>query len=129
MSPSSPGQRDLSGIRLTRHVLDRFEERFGVAPSGSETALRAALARTRRLGTNPANGAAAVMALHGERPMVVILQDETCITVLTWAQFKPKLAEFGRPKIPRKWGRWLGRLKEGPGGNVEPDPEAGQPDP
>ena len=112
-----PGQHDYSAIYLTRHALERFAERFGADP---EPALRAALSRTRRLGTNKANGAVAVMALHGDRPLVAILQDDACITVLTWPQFEPKLAEFGRPHPPRKWGRWLARLKPGH------DPAAGE---
>ncbi|WZO98284.1 hypothetical protein EP7_005344 [Isosphaeraceae bacterium EP7] len=105
-----PGQHDYSAIYLTRHALERFAERFGGDP---EPSLRVALARTRKLGTNTANGALAVMALHGDRPLVAILQDDACITVLTWPQFEPKLVEFGRAHPPRKWGRWLGRLKPG----------------
>ena len=38
--------------RLTRHALERFVERFGVEPAEAEPTLRAALARTRRLGRN-----------------------------------------------------------------------------
>jgi hypothetical protein len=110
MMAPPPGQHDYSAIYLTRHALERFVERFGGDP---EPALRAALSRTRKLGTNKANGALAVMALHGDRPLVAILQDDACITVLTWPQFEPRLAEFGRPHPPRKWGRWLGRLKPG----------------
>lgn len=68
------------------------------------------------MGRNPANGAVAVVALHKERVVVAIIQESTCLTVLTWNQFKPKLAEFGRPKLPRKWGRALRRL-------VDPPPE------
>jgi hypothetical protein len=34
--------------------------------------------------------------------------------VMTWNQFVPRLAEFGRTKLPRKWGRLLRRLADGP---------------
>lgn len=110
--PEPPaGQRDYSAVRLTRHALERFVERFGGEAESAEAALRAALARTHRLGRNPANGAVAVLALHGDRVVVAILQDASCLTVLTWGQFLPRLPEFGRPKVPRKWGRYLRRLE------------------
>ena len=48
--------------------------------------LRDALARTRRLGRNPANDAVAVMALHQGRVLVAIFNATTCLTVLTWPQ-------------------------------------------
>jgi hypothetical protein len=105
-----PGQRDYSTVRISRHALERFVERFGADPDSAEDLLRAVLSRTRRLGRNPENGAIAVLALHGERALVAILQDSSCLTVLTWNQFVPRLAEFGRTKRPRKWGRLLGRL-------------------
>src|SRR5437763_8144935 len=107
-----PGQRDYRGVRLTRHALERFIERFGGDPAGAEPALRAALARTRRLGRNPDNGAVAVLAAHGDRALVAILQDETCLTVLTWPLFEPRLAEFGRARVPRNRGLWLRRLTD-----------------
>jgi hypothetical protein len=104
------GQRDYSAVRLTRHALERFAERFGVEPAAAEPALHAALKRTRRLGRNPSNGAVAVLAVHGQRTLVAILQEESCLTVLTWPQFEPRLAEFGRTRLPRKRGRMLRRL-------------------
>ena len=110
MPPS--GQRDYSGLRITRHALERFEERFGAEPSAAEADLRAALRRTRRLGRNPVSGAVAVLAVHKHRALVVILQDAACLTVLTWPQFLPRLPEFGRPRMPRKWGRILRRLTD-----------------
>ncbi len=110
MPPS--GQRDYSGVRLTRHALDRFAERFGAEPAGAEDALRAALARTRRLGRNPENGAIAVLAVYRGRALVAVLQGAACLTVLTWNQFTPRLPEFGRPGVPRKWGRLLRRLSD-----------------
>lgn len=108
------GQRDHSGVRLSRHALERFVERFGVGPDEAEGRLRTALARTRRLGRNPENGAVAVLAVTGGRVLVALLQGDVCLTVLTWRQFEPRLAEFGRPRVPRKWGRLLRRLT-GPG--------------
>lgn len=113
MAPS--GQRDYSSVRLTRHALDRFAERFGAGPEEAEPTLRAVLTRTRRLGRNPDNGAVAVLAVYRGRALVAILQQASCLTVLTWSQFVPRLAEFGRPHLPRKWGRLLRRL-------VDPDP-------
>jgi hypothetical protein len=107
-----PGQRDYSGVRLSRHAVDRFVERFEARPDAASDELRRALARTRRLGRNPENGAIAVLALHRGRVLVAILQEATCLTVLTWNQFIPRLAEFGRMKLPRKWGRLLRRLTE-----------------
>jgi len=106
------GQRDYGGARLTRHALERFVERFGAAPDRAEAELRTALARTRRLGRNPENDAVAVLAAHGARVLVAIFQDVTCLTVLTWPQFEPRLPEFGRARLPRKRGRLLRRLTE-----------------
>jgi hypothetical protein len=120
------GQRDYSTVRLTRHALERFVERFGGAPHEAAPALRRALARTRRLGRNPENGAVAVLAILGDRALVAILQESTCLTVLTWNQFAPRLAEFGRTHLPRKWGRVLRRLSEPelePPAPERPDPE------
>lgn len=104
------GQRDYSGARLTRHALERFAERFGVQPSEAEAALRAALVRTRRLGRNPQNQAIAILALHQRRVLIAVMQEGTCLTVMTWNQFEPRLHEFGRTRLPRKRGRMLGRL-------------------
>lgn len=104
------GQRDYSGVRLTRHALERFVERFGGEPAEAVPSLRSALSRTRRLGRNPDNHAVAVLAVHQNRVLVAILQDSACLTVLTWNQFVPRLPDFGRPGVPRKWGRLLRRL-------------------
>jgi hypothetical protein len=106
---------------LSRHALDRFVERFGVDPEGAEAALRIALARTRRLGRNPENGAVAALATHRGKVLVAIFQGSTCLTVLTWPQFEPRLAEFGRARLPRKRGRMLRRL-------ADHGPEATDPD-
>lgn len=121
--PRSPrkGRRDYSRAHLTLHALDRFSERFlgGAAdpPERAESELRASLARTRRLGRNPDNGAAAVLAVHRGRAMVAILREPdgrgrppSVTTVLTWPQFEPRLPEFGRARLPRKRGRMLRRL-------------------
>jgi hypothetical protein len=107
-----PGQRDYSSVRLSRHALERFIERFGSAPDEAAPALRLALGRTRRLGRNPESGAIAVLAIHHNRVLVAVLQEATCLTVLTWNQFVPRLSEFGRAHLPRKWGRVLRRLAE-----------------
>jgi hypothetical protein len=106
------GQRNYSGVKLTRHALDRFVERFGGEPSEAPEALRAALARTRRLGRNPENEAIAALAVCRGRALVAVLQANVCLTVLTWNQFVPRLPEFGRSGVPRKWGRLLRRLHE-----------------
>lgn len=107
---SKPGQRDYSTIRLTRHAVERFVERFGAPPETAERELRLALSRTKRLGRNPENGAIAVLALFRLRILVAILQDSACLTVLTWPLFEPRLAEFGKKSLPRKRGRLLERL-------------------
>jgi hypothetical protein len=112
MSRPPAGQRDYSGVRLTRHALGRFVERFGGPPEAAEADLRRALARTRRLGRNPENGAVAALALRGDRVLVAILQDDTCVTVLTWPQFEPRMPEFGRAHLPRRRGRMLHRLRD-----------------
>jgi hypothetical protein len=108
------GQRDYGGLRLTRHALERFVERFepGLTPEQADAPLRQALRRTRRLGRNPLSGAIAVLGMHAERVLVAVVQDEACLTVMTWPQFEPKMAEFGRVRLPRKRGRMLRRLKE-----------------
>jgi hypothetical protein len=108
------GQHDYSTVRLSQHALERFVERFAAPPETAADELRRALTRARRLGRNPQTGAIAVLALHQERALVAIIQQSACLTVLTWNQFVPRLAEFGRPKLPRKWGRWLRRLADQP---------------
>jgi hypothetical protein len=105
-----PGQRDYSSVRLSRHALERFVERFAAEPDMAPDEFRRVLARTRRLGRNPQNGAIAVLGIYRNQVLVAILQQATCLTVLTWNQFLPRLAEFGRGKLPRKWGRLLRRL-------------------
>ncbi len=117
---ASTGQRDLSTSRLTYHALGRFVERFGVPAGEAESLLRAALKRTRRLGRNPENDAVAVLALHGKRVLVAIFQGSSCLTVLTWPQFEPRLVEFGRAHLPRKRGRMLRRLAEDAVDGVSP---------
>jgi hypothetical protein len=112
MSEVPPGQRDYSSVRLTRHALERFVERFAAAPEHSAAEFRRVLARTRRLGRNPENGAIAVLGIYRERAVVAIVHKTACLTVLTWNQFVPRLAEFGRTKLPRKWGRLLRRLAD-----------------
>ncbi|WP_422928486.1 hypothetical protein [Singulisphaera sp. PoT] len=107
-----PGQHDYSGLRLTRHALERFVERFGAESLEAEPSLRKALARCRRLGRNAENGAIAVLAMHQNRVLIAILQQSSCLTVLTWKQFLPRLPEFGRTHVPRKWGRLLRRLTD-----------------
>jgi hypothetical protein len=106
------GQRDYGSAILTRHALDRFIERFGVDPDSAEATLRSVLGRTRRLGKNPENDAVAVLAVHRGRVLVAILQGNSCLTVLTWPQFEPRMPEFGRTRLPRKRGRMLRRLVE-----------------
>jgi len=105
-----PGQRDYSSLRLSRHALERFVERFAVEEGMAAHEFRCVLARTRRLGRNPENGAVAVLGTYRNQVLVAIVQQATCLTVLTWNQFVPRLAEFGRRKLPRKWGRVLRRL-------------------
>jgi hypothetical protein len=112
-----PGQRDYSKIKLTRHAIERFVERFGADSATAEDELRAILARTRRLGRNPANGAIAVLGARGQRILVAILQKSVCLTVLTWPLFAPRLAEFGKKRLAKKPQRMLNRLI---------DPEFGQ---
>ena len=121
-----PGQRDYSRVQLSRHAVERFVERFEVQPDAAPDVLRKVLRRTRRLGLNPENGAIAVLAVYQGRTLVAILQEHTCLTVLTWNQFSPRLAEFGRPRLPRKWGRWLRRLTEpwSPEDESATDPES-----
>ncbi len=115
------GQRDYSTVRLSRHAVERFAERFGGEDERADVELRHALARTRRLGRNPQTGAIAVLALHGQRAFVAIIKGNTCLTVLTWNQFVPSLGEFGRVKLPRRRGRMLDRLAR------PAEPEAGEP--
>jgi hypothetical protein len=110
MTGLPPGQRDYSSVRISQHALERFVERFGAEAGTAAEDFRRALSRTRRLGRNPDNGAIAVLALYRERALVAIVQEGACLTVLTWSQFAPRLAEFGRGKVPRKWGRFLRRL-------------------
>lgn len=119
------GQRDYSGVRLTHHARRRFLERFGGPPETAEADLRTALRRTRRIGRNAENQAVAVLATCRDRMLVAILQDNTCLTVLTWHQFEPRMPDFGRTRLPRKRGRMLRRLAgppDLPEGGVGADP-------
>jgi len=108
MTPA--GQRDYSTLRLSRHALERFIERFAAQPELAADEFRQVLARTRRLGRNPDNGAIAVLGIYRKHVLVAIVHHTTCLTVLTWNQFVLRLPEFGRHKVPRKWGRVLRRL-------------------
>ncbi len=110
MTRVPPGQRDYSSVHLSQHALERFVERFGAEAESAADEFRRVLSRTRRLGRNRENGAIAVLALYRERALVAIVQKGACLTVLTWAQFVPRLTDFGRCKVPRKWGRFLRRL-------------------
>ena len=107
---ANPGQRDYSQARLTYHALERFVERFNVQTDEAEALLRIALRRTRRIGRNPSNDAVATLALHRGKVLVAIFQGTSCLTVLTWPQFEPRMPEFGRAHLPRKRGRMLRRL-------------------
>ena len=100
-------------MRLSRHALERFVERFAVEPEAAANEFRCVLARMRRLGRNPANRAIAALGTYRNQVVVAIVQEATCLTVLTWNQFLPHLAEFGRRRPPRKWGRMLRRLAGG----------------
>jgi len=113
MAMAPPGQRDYSSLRLSRHALERFVERFAVEPEQAANEFRCVLARMRRLGRNPENRSIAVLGIYRSQVLVAIVQEATCLTVLTWNQFIPHLAEFGRRKLPRKWGRLLRRLTGG----------------
>jgi len=110
MSGAPAGQRDYSSLRLSRHALERFVERFAAEPETAEEQFRCVLSRSRRLGRNRQNGAIAALAIYRSQALVAIVQEDTCSTVLTWNQFVPRLAEFGRTKVPRKWGRLVRRL-------------------
>ena len=75
------------------------------------------------------HGAIALLGLHQGRVAVAIVQESTCLTVLTWNQFEPRLGEFGRSKTSRKWGRLLSRLATPlvnptePPGDQDPQPK------
>ncbi len=53
-----------------------------------------------------------MLGVHRGKVLVAILQGESCLTVLTWPLFEPRLPEFGRAHLPRKRGRMLRRLTE-----------------
>ena len=72
--------------------------------------------------------AVAVLAVARDRALVAILQDGACLTVLTWPQFAPRLAEFGRARLPRKPGRMLKRLTAPESGQISRDDVAGDDD-
>ena len=101
------GQRDYSSVRLTRHALERFVERFAAEPEHAPDELRLALARTRRLGRNPENGAIAVLTIYRDRAVVAILQDASCLTVMTWNQFVPRLSRVRPDEDAQEMGKIL----------------------
>jgi hypothetical protein len=105
-----PGLHDYASVKLTEHALERFIERFHIEPEQAEVRLRESLKRSRRLGRNRRNRTIAILATLEERPFVGLIKDSTCLTVLTWPQFEPHLAEFGRTRLPRKHGRLIRRL-------------------
>src|SRR5262249_10271374 len=113
ISMARAGLRDYSSVRLSRHALERFVERFGVEPEAAANEFRSVLAGMRRLGRNPDNRAIAALGTYRNQVLVAIVHETTCLTVLTWNQFVPHLAEFGRRRVPRKWGRVLRRLTGG----------------
>ena len=106
------GQRDYSTVRLSRHCARAVHRALCRRAGRRRGRVPRRPARTRRLGRNPQNGAIAVLGLYRNQVLVAIVQRATCMTVLTWNQFLPRLAEFGRGKLPRKWGRVLRRLAE-----------------
>ncbi len=109
------GQRDYSQVRIARHALERFIERFWTGDASAiedaDRVLREVLRHSKRLGRNSRNGAVAALAAHGDRILIAIIQDQACTTVLTWPQFQPQMWEFGRSHLPRKPKRMLARLK------------------
>lgn len=133
MSRERPGERDYSEIRVSRHAIKRFAERFAAAnpddgaildDAALAAELRGLLKRAKRLGRNPNNGAIAVLALHRGEILIAILQANVCATVLRWEQFKERMAEFGRNRLPKKPKRMVERLGfEGGGGKEGEDDE------
>ena len=67
---ASPGQRDYSTARLTRHALERFVERFGVDPGGGRGRPPGRPWPDPSAGRNPANEAVAVLAIHRGKVLV-----------------------------------------------------------
>ena len=125
MSRKRPGERDYSEIRVSRHAIERFAERFVARALASEPCedeiqdlaaleaeLRGSLKRAKRLGRNPRNDAIAVLGLYRGEMLIAILQANVCATVLRWEQFEERMAEFGRNRLPKKPKRMLARLQE-----------------
>jgi hypothetical protein len=106
MSGAPPGQRDYSFLHLSQHALARFVERFAAEPATAARELRRALARTRRLGRNPMNGAIAVLALYRSQVLVAIVQETTCSTRDErggCGAHRARAAQRTRTVRPRQW--------------------------
>lgn len=111
--PGRHGVYDLSGLHVSRHALERFAERIAgetnslITPESVASLLRAC----RKLGTSE-TGASAYLSVAADDPFVVIVRQGVVQTVLTLEQFRiEELQAFGRVRWPRRFGRWLRRLK------------------
>lgn len=105
------GIYNLSRCQISRHAKQRFIERFPVNSESEplDQALAEMLGSCRKLGVKQ-DGSSAYIAVCGEKPVVLIEQNQVILTFMTQDQFESVMVDFGRNRWPRKPGRWLKRI-------------------
>lgn len=121
------GLYDLSRLHVSQHALERFRERVEKteSPDVTHACMLDLLRICRRLGTN-AEGAAAFLGICKTQPFVMIVKGGNVVTCMSLDQFESVMAEFGRHRWPRRFGRWLRKMAPGeidPGSIETPAPE------
>ncbi len=118
------GLYDLRRLQVSQHALERFRERVE-SDSHTDESFSNMLRQCRKLGTNP-DKAAAYMAISKDRPFVLIVKETNVVTCMTLDQFETVMADFGRHRWPRRFGRWLRKSTPGRTGTQpekSPEPE------
>ena len=114
MSGVPPGQHNYGAMRLSRHAFERFVERFRSNRSTPPTIFGAVF-----VPNAPAQGAIRTMErspcllFTATARLWLFFSTRTSLTVLTWNQFVPRLAEFGRQKFRASGGDFAPAVQRG----------------
>lgn len=102
------GLYDLSRLHVSHHARERFRERAknALTADQADADMPALMRQCRKLGTN-AEGAAAFLAIYADQPIVLIVKGGNVVTCMSLDQFESVMADFGRHRWPRRFGRWL----------------------